>query len=164
VLKKLLTRVNARFRDYEPERKNLYGRSPGSLQMAALRILIADDKPLVRTGIRMLIESHENWTVCGEAADGIEAVEQATQLKPDVILLDISMPKLDGLAAAPLIREKTPDSQIIVLTLHESLEMARIASKAGVSGYVTKSLMMGKLVPAIEELQDHKRDSEEKVM
>jgi two-component system, NarL family, response regulator NreC len=120
--------------------------------MAALRILIADDKQHVRTGIRMLLETRQDWVVCGEAADGIEAIEMAGNLKPDVILLDLSMPKLDGLTALPLIREKTPDSQIIVLTLHESLDTARIASRAGASAYITKSLM-NELLPTIDALQ-----------
>src|SRR5271156_5814452 len=114
--------------------------------MMSLRILIADDKPLVRTGLRMLLEQHRDWTVCGEAGDGIEAVEQAIALKPDVILLDISMPKLDGLMAAPLIREKVPSAAIIILTLYQSLEMARIAARAGAAAYITKSLLTIELV------------------
>ena len=85
--------------------------------MASLRILIADDKPLVRSGLRMLLERHKDWTICGEAEDGIEAVEQAVALKPDVILLEISMPKLDGLMAAPLIRESLPNG-------HHRLDLA----------------------------------------
>jgi DNA-binding NarL/FixJ family response regulator len=126
------------------------------LQMVSLRILVADDKPLVRSGLRMLLEQHESWTVCGEAADGIEAVEQAVALKPDVILLDISMPKLDGLTAVPLIREKVPTAAIIVLTLYKSLNMARIAAQAGAAAYITKSLLTNDLVSTIENLQAEK--------
>jgi DNA-binding NarL/FixJ family response regulator len=121
--------------------------------MGPLRILIADDNPLVRCGLRMLIERQEGWSVCGEAADGLEALEKATSLKPDVILLDISMPKLDGLNALPLLREKVPDSEIIVLTLLECVDLARIAAEAGARAYVTKSLLMTDLVPTIEALQ-----------
>ena len=121
--------------------------------MTSLRILIADDKPLVRVGLRMLVEQHDGWIVCGEAADGLEAVEKATNLKPDVILLDISMPKLDGLSALPTIRKQIPDSDIVILTLHESLDMARIAAEAGARAYVTKSRLSAELVPAIEALQ-----------
>src|SRR5579862_3661684 len=116
--------------------------------MTSLRILIADDKPLVRVGLRMLVELHDGWIVCGEAADGLEAVEKATNLKPDVILLDISMPKLDGLSALPTIRKQIPDSDIVILTLHESLDMARIAADAGARAYVTKSRLSTELVPA----------------
>jgi DNA-binding NarL/FixJ family response regulator len=121
--------------------------------MGPLRILIADDNPLVRCGLRMLIERQEGWTVCGEAADGLEALEKATSLKPDVILLDISMPKLDGLNALPLLREQVPDSEIIILTLLECVDLARIAAEAGARAYVTKSLLMTDLVPTIEALQ-----------
>jgi two-component system, NarL family, response regulator NreC len=121
--------------------------------MTSLRILIADDKPLVRYGLRILVERHNGWSVCGEAADGLEAIEKAANLKPDMILLDISMPKLDGLSALPLIREKIPDSKILILTLHESLEMARMAANAGARAYVTKSVLSTDLVPAIEALQ-----------
>jgi DNA-binding NarL/FixJ family response regulator len=121
--------------------------------MGPLRILIADDNPLVRCGLRMLIERQEGWSVCGEAADGLEALEKATSLKPDVILLDISMPKLDGLNALPMLREKVPDSEIIVLTLLECVDLARIAAEAGARAYVTKSLLMTDLVPTIEALQ-----------
>jgi two-component system response regulator NreC len=121
--------------------------------MASLRILVADDKPLVRYGLRILVERHDDWIVCGEASDGLEAVEKAANLKPDVVLLDISMPKLDGLSAVPLIRKKIPDSDIVMLTLHESLEMARIAAKAGARAYVTKSSLSTELIPTIEALQ-----------
>jgi DNA-binding NarL/FixJ family response regulator len=127
--------------------------------MESLRILIADDKPLVRTGLRMLLERHKDWTICGEAEDGIEAVEQAVALKPDVILLDISMPKLDGLMAVPLIRERVPDAAIIIVTLSHSLEMARIAAHAGATVYITKSLLTRDLVPAIESLQAERNSS-----
>lgn len=120
--------------------------------MAPLLILIVDDNPRVRSGIRMLLQKHEDWTICGEASDGIEAVRKAAEFKPDVILLDISMPNMDGLTALPLIREVSPDSQIIVLTLHESLDTARAASRAGANAYIAKSLM-NELLPALEALR-----------
>ena len=118
--------------------------------MSSLRILIADDKPLVRSGLRILLERHDGWAVCGEAADGLEALEKATNLKPDVILLDISMPKLDGLSALPLLRDKAPDAEVLILTLHERLDMARAAANAGARAYVAKSRLSTDLVPSIE--------------
>lgn len=128
--------------------------------MASLRILVADDSPLVRYGLRILVERHDGWTVCGEAADGLEALEEAVSLKPDVILLDISMPKLDGLSALPLLRDKVPESEIIILTLHECLDMARIAAKAGARAYVAKSLLSTDLLPAIEAVH---RDTQSQI-
>jgi DNA-binding NarL/FixJ family response regulator len=120
--------------------------------MAGLQILIADDNPLVRYGLRILLQRHDGWTVCGEAADGLEALEKAASLKPNVVLLDISMPKLDGLSALPLLREKVPDAEVIILTLFESLDIARTAASAGARAYVAKSLLLTDLVPAIEAL------------
>ena len=100
----------------------------------------------------MLLESHRDWIVCGEAENGSETVEQAAALKPDVILLDISMPQIDGLTAAPLIRRSVPHAAIIMLTVHESLDIARVASLKGATAYITKSLVSTDLVPAIELL------------
>jgi len=120
--------------------------------VAPLQILIVDDKPHVRSGIRMLLQEHQDWPICGEASDGIEAIRQAEKLKPDVILLDISMPKMDGLTALPQIREKSPESQIIVLTVHESVDTARVASSVGARAYISKSLI-NELLPALEALQ-----------
>lgn len=120
--------------------------------MAALRILVVDDKPSVRAGIRLMLETHSDWEICGEASDGIEAVEKAAELLPDIILLDISMPKMDGLRALPLIKEASPGSQVVVLTLHEYLETARLASQAGAAAYITKSLLI-ELIPTLEALR-----------
>ena len=78
--------------------------------MAEIRILIVDDNPLVRSGLRIIIQNHKDWIVCAEASDGAEGVRKAVEYKPDVILLDISMPVMDGLTAAEIIRKKgTPN-------------------------------------------------------
>jgi two-component system, NarL family, nitrate/nitrite response regulator NarL len=126
--------------------------------LAALQILIVDDNPHVRFGIRRLLQSHADWVICAEAANGIEAVREAEEHKPDVILLDISMPRMDGLTALPLIREKSPASQIIVLTLHESLDTARAASREGANAYIAKSLI-NDLLSALEGLQSNETPS-----
>ena len=120
--------------------------------MPNIRILIVDDKQLVRKGLRMFLELHEGMTVCGEASDGLEGIKKAFELKPDVILLDLSMPILDGLKAARLIREGSPEAEILIVTSYHSLEAARIAAEVGASGFVTKSLITTDLVPAIEEV------------
>ncbi len=114
------------------------------------RILIADDEPQIRHLIRKLLERHKGWDVCGEASDGLEAIEKAGALEPDLVLLDISMPNLDGLSAAPRIMEASPQTGVLVLTLHQSLDMARMAASAGAAAYVAKSVASRELVPAIE--------------
>ncbi len=119
----------------------------------SLRILIADDKPLVRSGLRMLLEQHDGWTVCGEAEDGIEAFEQTNSLEPDVILLDICMPQLDGMKIMPLLRERMPNAAIVVLTMLESLDLARTAAQRGATAYITKSRLTTDLMPTLESLQ-----------
>jgi DNA-binding NarL/FixJ family response regulator len=123
--------------------------------MPAVRILIADDSLAVRTGLKMLLELHADWSVCGEAADGKDAVEKAAALKPDVILLDISMPAMDGLTAAELIRRDAPDAEILIVTHFESLDLARYAAQTGVRGYIAKSRIGTDLERAIDAASRH---------
>lgn len=115
-----------------------------------LRILIADDHELVRRGIRGLLRAQRGWKVAGEAANGQEAVEKARKLKPDVIILDIGMPILDGLEATRQIREAAPNTEILILTMHESNQMVRRVLEAGARGYVLKSDLAGHLVKAVK--------------
>jgi DNA-binding NarL/FixJ family response regulator len=115
-----------------------------------LRILIADDAQVVRSGMKHLLESHQGWTVCGEAVDGQDAIEKARTLNPDVILLDISMPRLDGLRAAEQISKILPSAKIYIVTQHHSLEMARYAADAGARGFIAKMCIPTDLIPAIE--------------
>jgi len=115
-----------------------------------LRILIADDVPMVRAGLKMLLEMHKGWSVCGEAEDGKDAVQKALALAPDVILLDVSMPNLNRLQAAQLIHKDLPDANIYFVTQHHSLEMARAAADAGARGYIAKVQIPTDLIPVIE--------------
>ena len=119
----------------------------------SFRILIADDEPHIRQAVGQIIRRHEGWSLCGEARDGIEAVQKAAELQPDLVLLDISMPQLDGLSATARIKDASPGSGVIILTLHESLSLARMASVAGAAGYMTKSLATRELVATIEAFQ-----------
>ncbi len=123
--------------------------------MEAVRILIADDSPTVRAGLKLLLQYHENWTVCGEAEDGEDAVKKAAELKPDVILLDISMPTMDGLSAAEIIRRDSPEAEILIVTHFESLDLARYAAQAGVRGYIAKSRIATDLEKAIKAAALH---------
>jgi DNA-binding NarL/FixJ family response regulator len=123
--------------------------------MPPVRILIADDSPTVRAGLKLLLQYHEDWTVCGEAEDGREAVTKAAVLQPDVILLDISMPAMDGLSAAEIIRRDSPNSEILIVTHFESLDLARYAAQTGVRAYISKSRIGSDLEKAIEAASRH---------
>jgi DNA-binding NarL/FixJ family response regulator len=118
-----------------------------------LRILIADDHEVARRGIRAMLESHPSWEVCGEAKDGREAVELAMRVKPDLILLDIGMPNLNGLEAARQILAVSPDIAILILTMHDSDQVVREVLRAGARGFLLKSDAGRDLVAAVEALQ-----------
>jgi len=118
-----------------------------------LRVLIADDHEVARRGIRALLESHENWEVCAEAKDGREAVELAASERPDLILLDIGMPNLNGLEAARQILTVSPDVPILILTMHDSDNVVREVLRAGARGFLLKSDAGRDLVAAVEALQ-----------
>ena len=124
--------------------------------MTNLKILIADDHDLVRKGLRMLVEEHPGWTVCAEARSGREAVEKAVQSSPDVVVIDVSMPDLNGLEATRLIRKSCPRAEVLVITHHDSDEVAAAVLDAGARGYVLKSDSDRDLVNAVEALSRHK--------
>jgi DNA-binding NarL/FixJ family response regulator len=119
------------------------------------RILIADDNKAFRAFLKTLLERHDNWAVCGMAKNRDEAVQKAIELKPDLILLDIEMPKLDGLSACRVIRAKVPTSEILILTVYESLDLARSAAESGAWGYVSKS-SISRLIQTIEAMMSRK--------
>jgi DNA-binding NarL/FixJ family response regulator len=121
--------------------------------VSVLQILIADDHEVARKGIRALLEGHPGWKVCGEARDGREAVEYAGKLKPDVVLLDIGMPNLNGLNAARQILANDPETRILVLTMHDSDQVVREVLAAGARGFLLKSDAGRDLVAAVEALQ-----------
>lgn len=117
------------------------------------RILIVDDHEVVRRGVRSLLERRGDIEVCGEATDGREGIEKAKSLKPDVIVMDVSMPNLNGLEATQEIRRLLPDIQVLILTQHESEEMVRQAFKAGARGYVVKSSISQNLLGAVDKMR-----------
>ena len=124
--------------------------------MNTLRILIADDHEVARRGIRALLEAHPGWEVCGEASDGREAVNSARELKPDVVLLDIGMPSLNGLDATRQIIAATPETRILILTMHDSEQVVREVLAAGALGFLLKSDAGRDLIAAVEAIQ-HRR-------
>ena len=121
-----------------------------------LRILVADDHDVVRHGLCHLIGQREGWVICGEAANGREAVEQAQKLMPHVVLLDISMPVLNGLEATRQIKAMLPKTEILVFTVHEADEMVREVLASGARGYLLKSDLGKHIIAAIEALAEHK--------
>jgi len=124
--------------------------------MKSLRILLADDHEMVRQGLRAMIEEQRGWVVCGEARTGREAVARALDLKPDVVVMDFTMPELNGMEATRQIRAALPRTQVLFLTMHESEELIPEILAAGALGYVLKSDAGGLLVDAIQSLAGQK--------
>ena len=124
--------------------------------MATFRILIADDHEVVRKGLVALLQQQPDWQVCGEAGDGREAVEKAQQLRPDVVILDIGMPSLNGLEATRQILKTNPHARILILTLHDSDQVVRDVLNAGARGFLLKSDAARDLVAAVEALRRDK--------
>jgi DNA-binding NarL/FixJ family response regulator len=120
----------------------------------ATRILIADDHEMMRAVVRNLINAHEGWQVCAEATNGSEAVVQEKKLHPDVIVLDLAMPVMDGMQAAREIRKNTPGARMVMFTLHASAEVEQHAKQVGVTRVVSKAKNGGRLVTAIEQVLD----------
>ncbi len=123
--------------------------------MSTFRILIAEDHEIVRHGIRALLAQHPGWEVCGEAEDGREAVERNRTLMPDLVILDIGMPNLNGLDAAKQIASHSPLTRVLILTMHDSEQVIRDALAAGARGFLLKSDAGRDLVCAVEALQRH---------
>ena len=122
----------------------------------ALRILIADDHEVVRHGLRALLQNHQEWEICGEAVDGRDAVAKAASLKPDLAILDIGMPNLNGLDAARHILRAEPRIMVLILTIDESEQLMREVLNAGARGFLLKSDAARDLVSAVEALQRHR--------
>jgi DNA-binding NarL/FixJ family response regulator len=114
-----------------------------------LRILVADDHGIVRSGLRMLIDRHAGMSVVAEAADGVDAVASALKERPDVAILDVSMPRMTGLQAAREIRAHCPDTRILLLSMHDDERYVFDAVKAGASGYVLKRQADAELIDAV---------------
>jgi DNA-binding NarL/FixJ family response regulator len=127
-----------------------------TMAMTKLRILLADDHEVVRNGLRHIVEKQPGWEVCGEAATGREAVEKAIKLKPDIVVMDMSMPELNGLEATRQIRPALPRTEVLILTMHQSGQMVRELLAAGARGYLLKSDAGNALVAAVQSLRKGK--------
>jgi len=121
------------------------------------RVLVVDDHTVVRRGIRTLIESHAGIQVCAEASNGHEALELLNAEKPDMVLLDITMPGMDGIEVTRAIRSSSPDTEVLVLSMHSSTKIVRAAMQAGACAYIVKSDADQELLDAIENVRQHRK-------
>lgn len=124
--------------------------------MSALKILVADDHDVVRAGMKALLEDQPGWQVVAEAGTGRQAVEKAKATTPDVAMLDVTMPELNGLEAARQIKKALPGTEILILTVHESEQIAAEVLKVGARGYILKSDAGRELVAAVKSVAAHK--------
>jgi two-component system response regulator NreC len=120
------------------------------------RLLIVEDHTILREGLRALLSAESNWEVVGQAADGREAIHAVRMLKPDLIIMDLSMPKMNGMEAIKEIKSRHPHVKILTLTVHKSDQHIRSALRAGADGYVLKDVTHKELVLAIQSLLDGK--------
>jgi DNA-binding NarL/FixJ family response regulator len=123
-----------------------------------VRILLVDDHPIVRQGLRTLLEGRTGWEVIGEASDGVEALEKVESLQPDVVVLDVTMPRMNGLEACRLMQQRLNENpvEILFVTQHDSPQMMREALDAGARGYVVKSNAARDLLEAVEAVSQHR--------
>ncbi|HEY4722168.1 MAG TPA: response regulator transcription factor [Anaerolineae bacterium] len=117
-----------------------------------IRVLLADDHAVMRSGLRLLIDSQADLHVVGEAGDGLQAIDQAAALQPDVILLDLTMPRLDGLSSLKQIRERAPQTHVLILTMHADEQYLREALSRGAAGYVVKQAADQEVLSAIRSV------------
>ena len=124
--------------------------------MASTRVLLSDDHSFMRRGLRTILEATDGYQVCGEAADGLETLNLASQLAPDILIMDISMPPPNGLEVAAKLRDSLPKTKILLITMHDSEEMLRAAAEAGASGYLLKSDAEELLLAALRRLEENR--------
>ena len=125
--------------------------------MRPLKILVVDDHAAIRRGICSLLSSCPDWRVCGEAADGLEAIEKARELEPDFILMDISMPRLDGASASKVIHQEAPTTKVILVSHNDPAVIQRVAVEAGASAFIPKANLVHDLLPTIEHVLADRR-------
>ncbi len=121
-----------------------------------VRILLADDHEIVREGVRAMIEQHPGWEICGEAATGREAVALTRERTPDIVIMDIGMPELNGLDATRQIKRLVPQVEVLMFTANETEEIVRQVFQSGARGYLLKAEASKHLIPAIEMLSKHR--------
>ncbi|HXM93110.1 MAG TPA: response regulator transcription factor [Candidatus Dormibacteraeota bacterium] len=121
-----------------------------------MRVVLADDHEIVRKGIRNIIDQHSPWTVCGEAENGQQAIDLVVRLRPDLVVLDLSMPVMNGLQAAAKIRQLVPSTKILILSMHDSPQSAREALAVGADAFLTKTASTETFIRTVTTLLDIK--------
>lgn len=121
-----------------------------------LRILIADDHAMIRQGLRKLVDEQNDWEICAEASTGRQAVELTAKLCPQIVILDLAMPELNGLEATRQIKKVLPNTEILIFTMHETQELTQDVLSAGAQGYLLKSDSTRHIVAAVHALAEHK--------
>lgn len=129
-----------------------------------IRIVIAEDHRLFREGLRLILKDESGFEIIGEAADGTEAVDITSDLKPDVVLLDVSLPKMDGIQAVPLIKQKSPETKILMLTARKDEATIVSALDAGAQGYLSKNTSASNLIKAINVVHNNELWVERKLL
>lgn len=124
--------------------------------MKLITIIVADDHAVIRKGLRTLLEEHRGWKIVAEAANGREVVERAVRLRPDVVLMDLSMPEINGLEATRLILKALPNTRVLILSMHNTEELVAETLHAGARGYVLKSDTERDLITALEAVLDNR--------
>jgi len=122
---------------------------------AVVRILVVDDHDATRRILSSFLAHEDNFTICGEAADGVQAVEQARNLTPDAIVMDVSMPKMDGLSAARIIHRENPSTQIVIISLKEPSILKAVTSRMGLA-FIDKTKITYDLIPALHRLTEYR--------
>jgi DNA-binding NarL/FixJ family response regulator len=118
----------------------------------SLRILIVDDQARLREGLRSLLSSAPDWAICGEAVDGLEAIEQANKLRPDFIIMDISMPRMGGVEATQIIRREVPDAKVLILSQNDPETLASEAATARAHGFLSKNEISAHLLTLMRKI------------
>ncbi|MGC1402278.1 MAG: response regulator transcription factor, partial [Thermodesulfobacteriota bacterium] len=139
----------------EPHNKAIMKPQANSLTMDnKIRILIVDDNPILREGLKSVLSHSPNFDIVGEAGDGLEAIDSVKKFHPDLVLMDLSMPRMDGIAATREIKKKWPGTKILAFTIHKTPEYQTAALKAGADGYLLKDSSQTELIQSIQGIQD----------
>ena len=120
-----------------------------------MKILVVDDHEAVRRGVCAVVQTLPDVDVCGEAANGLEAIDKARELRPDLVILDVSMPVVDGFKAARLIKEILPETSILLLSMHDGSKLRNVAMSVGASGFVCKDQGVAMLRQAVQVMSQH---------